>query len=121
MVVLVDLAVPVVVTLPVDVLELDTLRDPVGDDVVVLEADVDWVPLIDTLPVSEPRVVFVKDGEAEEVFDEAIVRVCVTLPVLVFDGGALLVEHGLVLDVLEVVLEPVVVRVFTGVTDRWGD
>jgi hypothetical protein len=41
--------------------------------------------------------------------------------VLVFDGGALLVEHGLVLDVLEVVLEPVVVRVFTGLTDRCDD
>jgi len=120
-VVLVDLAVPVVVTLPVDVLELDTLRDPLGEDVVVLEADVDWVPLIDTLPVSDPRVVFVKDGEAEEVFDEAIVRVCVTLLLVVFDGGALLVEHGLALELLEVVLELVVVRVFTGVTDRWGD
>lgn len=59
MVVLVDLAVPLVVTLPVDVLELDTLRDPVGDDVVVLEADVDWVPLLETFPVCEALVVFV--------------------------------------------------------------
>lgn len=92
-----------------------------GDDVVVLEADVDWVPLVETFPVCEARVVFVKDAEAEEVFDEAIVRVCDTLPVLVFDGGALLVEHGLVLDVLEVVLELVVVRVFTGLTDRCDD
>jgi len=50
-----------------------------------------------------------------------MVRVCVTLLLVVFDGGALLVEHGLVLDVLEVVLELVVVRVFTGVIDRWGD
>jgi hypothetical protein len=58
-VVLVDLAVPLVVTLPVDVLELDTLRDPVGDDVVVLEADVDWVPLLETFPVCEALVVFV--------------------------------------------------------------
>ena len=38
-----------------------------------------------------------------------------------FDGGALLVEHGLVLDVLEVVLELVVVRVFTGLTDGRDD
>ena len=40
-VVLVDLAVPLVVTLELEVFELETLRDPVGDDVVVLEADVD--------------------------------------------------------------------------------
>lgn len=44
-----------------------------------------------------------------------------TLLLVVFDGGALLVEHGLALELLEVVLELVVVRVFTGVTDRWGD
>ena len=50
-----------------------------------------------------------------------MVRVCDTLPVLVFDGGVLLVEHGLALDVLEVVLELVIVRVFTGLTDRCDD
>jgi|LauGreDrversion4_2_1035121.scaffolds.fasta_scaffold709069_1 hypothetical protein len=50
-----------------------------------------------------------------------MVRVCVTLLLVVFDGGALLVEHGLVLDVLEVVLELVVVRVFTGLTDGRDD
>jgi hypothetical protein len=45
----------------------------------------------------------------------------VTLLLVVFDGGALLVEHGLALDVLEFVLELVVVRVFTGLTDRCDD
>lgn len=44
-----------------------------------------------------------------------------TLLLVVFDGGALLVEHGLALDVLEFVLELVVVRVFTGLTDRCDD
>jgi len=58
-VVLVDLAVPLVVTLALDVFEVETLRDPVGDDVVVLEADVDWVPLVVTFPVCEALVVFV--------------------------------------------------------------
>ena len=57
--VVVDLAVPLVVTLALDVFELETLRDPVGDEVVVLEADVDWVPLVVTFPVCEALVVFV--------------------------------------------------------------
>jgi len=50
-----------------------------------------------------------------------MVRVCDTLPVLVFDGGVLLVEDGLALDVLEVVLELVIVRVFIGVIDSCDD
>jgi hypothetical protein len=66
---------PVIVVLPVDVLELETLRVPVGEAVAVFEEDTDGVPVKDTSAVFEPLLVFVNDGEAEEVFDEAIVLV----------------------------------------------
>jgi hypothetical protein len=66
---------PVIVVLPVDVLELETLRVPVGEAVGVFEEDTDGVPVMETRAVFEPRVVFVNDGEAEEVFDEASVLV----------------------------------------------
>lgn len=63
------------VTLLVEVLELETLRDPVGEAVAVFDADTDCVPVTDTAGVLDALVVFVNDGEAEEVFDEAIVLV----------------------------------------------
>ena len=66
---------PVIVVLPVDVLELEMLLELLGDAVVVFEEDTDGVPVTDTSAVFDPRVVFVNDGEAEEVFDEAIVLV----------------------------------------------
>jgi hypothetical protein len=74
-VVRVERVVPVIVVLPVDVLELETLRVPVGEAVAVFEEDTDGVPVTDTSAVIEPLLVFVNDGEAEEVFDEASVLV----------------------------------------------
>ena len=46
--VLVDLALSVVVTLVVEVLELVILRDALGDDVDVLDDVIDGVPVLDT-------------------------------------------------------------------------
>jgi len=63
------------VTLAVEVLELETLRDPLADPVEVFDDDTDCVPVADTSAVPEALVVFVNDGDAEEVFDEAIVLV----------------------------------------------
>ena len=74
-VVCVERVVPVIVVLPVDVLELETLRDPVGEAVAVFDTDTDCVPVTDTAEVLDTLVVFVNDGDAEEVFDEAIVLV----------------------------------------------
>jgi len=66
---------PVIVVLPVDVRELETLRDPLGDPVDVFDAETDCVPVADTRSVLVALVVLVNDGDAEEVFDEAIVLV----------------------------------------------
>jgi hypothetical protein len=74
-VVRVERGVVVIVLLPVEVLELETLRVPVGEAVAVFEEDTDGVPVMETRAVFEPLLVFVNDGEAEEVFDEAIVLV----------------------------------------------
>jgi hypothetical protein len=46
-------------TLAVVVLELDTLRELVGEAVEVFEEEIDCVPVVDTRPVLEARVVFV--------------------------------------------------------------
>ena len=46
--VLVDLALSVVVTLVVEVLELVILREALGDDVDVLDDDIEGVPVLDT-------------------------------------------------------------------------
>jgi hypothetical protein len=73
--VLVGRVEPVIVVLPVEVRELDTLRDPLGDPVEVFDDDTDCVSVADTTAVLDPFVVFVNDGDAEEVFDEAIVLV----------------------------------------------
>ena len=61
------------VTLAVDVLELVTLREEVGEDVLVLEADTLCVPVLVTRADPEALPVFVKEGDAEDVFDEAMV------------------------------------------------
>ena len=74
------------VTLLVDVRELETLRELVGEPVDVFDADTDCVPVTETRAVLDALVVFVKDGEAEEVLDDASVLVCVTLVVLVLEG-----------------------------------
>jgi len=66
---------PLPVTLLVDVLELETLREPVGEAVDVFDADTDCVPVTETMAVFDALVVFVKDGDAEEVLDEARVLV----------------------------------------------
>ena len=71
----VERGVVVIVLPPVDVLELETLRVPVGEAVAVFEEETDGVPVTDTSAVFEPLLVFVNDGEAEEVFDEASVLV----------------------------------------------
>ena len=107
---------PVIVVLPVDVLELETLRVPVGDAVVVFEEDTDGVPVTETRAVLEPRVVFVNEGDAEEVFDGASVLVGDVLPVLVLEGCVDLVEQELAEAVFELDTEPV--PVFVGAVER---
>lgn len=107
---------PVIVVLPVDVLELDTLRVPVGEAVVVFEEDTDGVPVTDTRPVFEAFVVFVNEGDAEEVFDGASVLVGDVLPVLVLEGCVDLVEQELAEAVFELETEPV--PVFVGAVER---
>ena len=59
MAVLVARIVVVPDTLAVVVLELDTLRELVGEAVEVFEEEIDCVPVVDTRPVLEARVVFV--------------------------------------------------------------
>lgn len=110
-VVLVALVEPVVVTEPVEVLELLTLRELLGDPVEVLEEDTDCVPVTDTSDDPVALVVLVNDGDAEDVFDGARVLVSETLAVVVLEGCAVLLEHGLELDVFELVIEPVAVFV----------
>lgn len=107
---------PVTVVLPVDVLELETLRVPVGDAVDVFEEDTDGVPVMETRAVLEPRVVFVNEGDAEEVFDGASVLVGDVLPVLVLEGCVDLVEQELAEAVFELETEPV--PVFVGAVER---
>lgn len=107
---------PVIVVLPVEVLELDTLLDPVGEAVDVFEEDTDCVPVTETSAVLEAFVVFVNDGDAEEVFEGASVLVSLTLPVLVLEACADLVVQGLVDAVFELETEPV--PVFVGATER---
>jgi len=107
---------PLPVTLLLDVLELETLREAVGEAVDVFDADTDCVPVTETMAVFDALVVFVKDGEAEEVLDEARVLVWVTLAVLVLEGGADLVEHGLLEAVFE--LETELLLVFVGCVER---
>ena len=115
-VVLVALVEPVVVTDPVEVLELLTLRELLGDPVEVLEEDTDCVPVTDTSDVPVDLVVFVKDGEAEDDFDGARVLVSETLAVVVLEGCAVLLEHGLELDVFELVIE--LLAVFVSAVER---
>jgi hypothetical protein len=57
--VLVALILVVADTLAVVVLELDTLRELVGEAVEVFEEEMDCVPVVDTRPVLVARVVFV--------------------------------------------------------------
>ena len=59
MAVLVALILVVADTLAVVVLELDTLRELVGEAVEVFEEEMDCVPVVDTRPVLVARVVFV--------------------------------------------------------------
>ncbi len=107
---------PVIVVLPVDVLELETLRVPGGDAVDVFEEDIDDVPVMETRAVLEPRVVFVNEGDAEEVFDGASVLVGDVLAVLVLEGCVDLVEQELAEAVFELETEPV--PVFVGAVER---
>jgi len=57
--VLVALILVVPDTLAVVVLELDTLRELVGEAVEVFEEEIDCVPVVDTRTVLVARVVFV--------------------------------------------------------------
>ena len=99
------------VTQAVDVLELVILREELGEDVLVLDADTLCVPVFVTIVESEARPVFVKEGDAEDVLDEASVLLCVTLAVPVLDEEADLELLGHVDELLEDVIEPVPVRV----------
>jgi len=110
-VVLVALVEPVVVTEPVEVLELLTLRELLGDPVEVFEDVIDCVPVTETNDVPVGLVVFVKDGDAEDVFDEASVLDSEVVAVFVLEGCAVLLEHGLELDVFEFVIELLAVLV----------
>lgn len=105
------LVLPVPVTQAVDVLELVILREELGEDVVVLDADTLCVPVFVTSADPEALPVFVKEGDAEDVLDEAMVRLCVTLVVPVLEEEADLELLGLVDELLEDVIEPVPVRV----------
>lgn len=58
-----------------EVLELETLRELLGEPVDVFDAETDCVPVRETIAVLDALVVFVKEDEAEEVFDEARVLV----------------------------------------------
>ena len=73
--VFVDLIETVAVTLTVEVLELVMLRVALGDDEAVLDDVIDCVPVIEIAAVFDIFVVFVNDGEADEVFEAAIVLV----------------------------------------------
>ena len=63
------------VTLDVDVLELDTERLELGDPVEVFEDDTDWVVVLELCIVPDAFVVIVNEGDAEDVFDDAMVLV----------------------------------------------
>lgn len=110
-VVLVALVEAVVVTEPVELLELLTLRELLDDPVEVFEDVIDCVPVTDTRDVPVALVVFVKDGEAEDVFDGASVLDSEAVAVFVLEGCAVLLEHGLELDVFEFVIELLAVLV----------
>jgi len=105
------LVLPDPVTQAVDVLELVILREELGEDVLVLEEDILGVPVF--VPSIEPDAltVFVKEGDAEDVLDEAIVLLFVTLAVAVFEGAPDLEPLGLADGLLEDVIEAVPVRV----------
>jgi hypothetical protein len=99
------------VTQAVDVLELVILREELGEDVLVLEEDILDVPVF--VPSIDPDAltVFVKEGDAEDVLDEAIVLLFVTLAVAVFEGVPDLEPLGLADGLLEDVIVLVPVRV----------
>jgi hypothetical protein len=63
------------VTLDVDVLELDTERLELGDPVEVFEDDTDWLVVLEPRMVPDAFVVAVNEGDAEDVFDDAMVLV----------------------------------------------
>ena len=63
------------VTLDVDVLELDTERLALGDPVEVFEDDTDWVVVLESYIVPDGFVVIVNEGDADDVFDDAMVLV----------------------------------------------
>jgi hypothetical protein len=99
------------VTLAVDVLELVILREELGEDVLVLEEDILDVPVF--VPSIDPDAltVFVKEGDAEDVLDEPIVLLFVTLAVTVFEGAPDLEPVELADGLFEDVIEAVPVRV----------
>jgi len=63
------------VTLDVDVLELDTERLELGDPVEVFEDDMDWLVVLEPCMVPDAFVVPVNEGDADDVFDDAMVLV----------------------------------------------
>ena len=105
------LVLPDPVTQAVDVLELVILREELGEDVLVLDADTLCVPVLVTSADPEALPVFVNEGDAEDVLDEARVRLCVTLAVPVLEEEADLDPVELVDGLLEDVIELVPVRV----------
>jgi hypothetical protein len=109
--VLETLVLPDPVTLAVEVLELVILREELGEDVLVLEADTLCVPVFVTSADPEALPVFVNEGEAEDVLEEAMVRLLVTLAVPVLEEEADLEPLGLADGLFEDVIEDVTVRV----------
>ena len=99
------------VTQAVDVLELVILREEVGEDVLVLEEDILGVPVFVHSIEPDALTVFVNEGDAEDVLEEAMVRLCVTLAVPVLEEEADLEPVELADGLFEDVIEAVPVRV----------
>jgi hypothetical protein len=99
------------VTQAVDVLELVILREELGEDVLVLEEDILGVPVFVHSIEPDALTVFVNEGDAEDVLEEAMVRLCVTLAVPVLEEEADLEPVELADGLFEDVIEAVPVRV----------
>jgi hypothetical protein len=99
-----------------EVLEVVILREELGEDVLVLEEDTLGVPVFVPIIEADTFPVFVNEGDAEDVLEEAIVLLFVTLAVAVFEGAPVLELLGLADGLLEDVMVLVPVRV--GAVDR---
>jgi hypothetical protein len=112
----VGLVVTEAVTLEEVVLELVIDRDILGEDDDVFDIEADDVAVLETIDVLDIFADCVIEGDAEDVLDDANVLDWEALAVPVFELGADLLEHGLLEEVLELDMLPVVVLV--GTVDR---